>query len=59
MAQTHHQNRIKMSSITKEKIEMLDEAIAWHSAQEDVSDTEIEWIEWARKRVKELERGES
>ncbi len=48
-----------MSSITKEKIEMLDEAIAWHSAQEDVNDTEIEWIEWARKRVKELEKGES
>jgi hypothetical protein len=44
-------------SHTKEKIAMFDEAIVYHSCKEEISDAEIEWIEWARKRVLELEKG--
>ena len=42
-------------SHTKEKIAMFGEAIAYHSGKDAISDAEIEWIEWARIRVMELE----
>jgi hypothetical protein len=44
-------------SHTKEKIAMFDEAIVYHSGKDVISNAEIEWVEWARKRVIELEKG--
>jgi len=38
---------------------MFDEAIAYHSGKDAISDAEIEWVEWARKRVIEIGKEDS
>ena len=43
-------------SHTKEKIAMFEEGILYHSSQDEISDDVINWIEWAKKRVIELQK---
>lgn len=38
-----------------EKLAMFREAVTYHSTKDSISDAEIEWIEWAKKRITELE----
>lgn len=42
-----------MNLIT-EKLELFREAILYHSTREEISDVEIEWLDWAAVRIEEL-----
>ena len=44
---------------TREKLDMYREAYVYHSTKtaEDLSQQEVEWLKWVKKRIEELERG--
>ena len=41
--------------MNQEKIELFKEALLFHSQAQEMTSAELEWCEWAKERIKELE----